>query len=437
MYKKFLKFKKNIDTRHEYIFAVCTGYMLMGVNITVQILLVPLYLKNLGEYQFGILMVLLAFVNYASIGTSWMVGGVLRVMTEHVVMDDHEGFDRTYALAKLIYVGYALFVALGLVGVVSVFEASLFGDMSTQQRTAMHLSTLAVAAYVIVQFDFSVERLVCIATGQQAAGNIFQIVSLVVFVVTVIPWLSVGGGLAGVLLCLVGGVVTARLMSWAYWRSRGLQVRWRWPDEGMRVVLRRLVGPMGLGYFLYGALVMTMQADALLVAWLGGAAMVAEFVLVWKVAEMLVQVLWRLPEYYQPYLMQMDARGEHKQLRASCERGLRWLVGISLLVGVGYGLLGPWVVGVWVGPEYRPSEPLGYVLAGAGIFWLGSARLPAIVAYATVRLKKLVSVAGIEVLGKLLLSLALFPKMGYLAPLAAISLTHMAGVFFLYRRLVR
>jgi O-antigen/teichoic acid export membrane protein len=133
----------------------------------------------------------------------------------------------------------------------------------------------------------------------------------------------------------------------------------------------------------------------------------------------------------------MDACGERELLAIHSRKGLRWMVAISLAIGLSYGLLGPWIVKLWVGSDIRPQSTVAYILAGAVIFWLGSARLPAVVAYSTLRLKSLLQVAGLEVLGKLALSLILFPRIGYLAPLAAINIIHAGGLFVLYRRLLK
>ena len=51
-----------------YLGSLSSGYLLMGTSILVQVALVPLYINVFGQYQFGVLMVLLGIVNFASIG---------------------------------------------------------------------------------------------------------------------------------------------------------------------------------------------------------------------------------------------------------------------------------------------------------------------------------------------------------------------------------
>jgi O-antigen/teichoic acid export membrane protein len=400
------------------------------------VFLVPLYLTYLGKYQFGVLMMLLSFINYASIGIGWMSGGALRVLGEYAAKGDNQGFAQSYSLSKSIYVGYALIIAIGMVTIGLNWEHLIFHNLPSAYRKAVHLSILAIAVYFVVLYDFSVERLALTAKRRQVAGNLFQILNLLIFAISVVPWLLSGGSLVGVLICLVGGVVVARAASWIYWRCAEIKIGLCCSIKESIPLLKRLMGRMGLGYLLYGMLILTMQADTLIVGWLGGAEIAATFALVWQIANLAIQLLWKIPEYLLPHLIHIDTRGEKNRLQKVYREGLRWMLIVSFTAGLGYALLGHWVVKLWVGSENAPDNTLAYIFAGAAVFWLGSARLPAVFAYSTVKLKRLNIVAGIEVMGKLLLIFLLFPKLSYLAPLIAVNVVHIGGVALAYRRLL-
>ncbi len=421
----------------DYLGAVLTGYVYMGVNIVVQVLLVPLYLEKLGKYQFGVFMVLLSFINYAVIGIGWMSGGTLRILGEYAAKDDYEGFSRTYRLSKVIYVGYALLVAVVMVLLSRYFGEVFFGAAPTQQQHTLQLAVTAAAAYFVVLYDFTVERMALVALKKQMAANIFQTLSTLLFAVSVTLVLFKGGGLKEVLGCLLGGVLVARIVSWFYWKRLGINpAAQRFGRESWALV-KRLSGRMGVGFFIYGAILLTMQADIMVIGWLGGAVAAAEFVLIWKIAEVIVQIIWKIPEHLSPYLIQMDAKGEHDRLRKIVRQGDRWLVGISLAAGAVYAALGQRVIALWVGPSQTPSNHWAFLLAGAAIFWLGANRLPALLACSLLKLRQLIIVSGIEVLGKLVLTFALFGKFGYLSILMAVSIVHLLGVTPLYRRLLK
>lgn len=419
----------------EYLGAVALGYVFTALNIVAQILLVPLYLQSLGRLQFGILMILLAVINYAAIGVGWMSSGVLRVFGECLAANDQNGFARAYTLAKLFYTLYALILGVCAVAIVICCDSYLGTTFEAHQHE-ITLAVITAAAYLVILYEFSVERLTLVAAHRQALANLLSIISLTLYVVCVIPWLRYGGGLDGVFACLIGGVVVARAIVWVASRASGATVRWVWPDRNMIPLLGRLIGPMGVGYLLFGLIVLTLQADVLIVSSVGGVAMAAEFTLLWKVAEVLTQVIFRLPEHLQTYLIRMDARGDRARLAQVTRSGFYWLAGMSALTGLAYALLGSTLVKWWVGADNAPQSPLGFALAGGAIFWLGTARLPMIVALAVVRLKSLLIVSGVELIAKLSLTLLLLPQTGYLAPLIALNVVHLAGAALAYRHLL-
>ena len=201
--------------------------------------------------------------------------------------------------------------------------------------------------------------------------------------------------------------------------------------------MRQLGGRTGAGFFIHGALVLAMQFDTALIGWFGGAKTAAEFYLVWKIAEVAVLVIGKIPESLAPYLVQMDVRGEHALIERIARHGYLLIGAVSLVAGIIYAVFGAQIVALWVGADHVPDTPLGFSLAGGAIFWLGISRLPAVVASARVTLRALNSVGAIELLGKMLITLLLFPRLGYVALFAGLNLTHILGVSLLYFRLLR
>ena len=405
----------------------------VALNILVQLVLVPIYLVYLGKYQFGILMIVLGTINYLNIGVSWAVSGAQRIIGEMVASDDREGLAESYAVSRLLFVGYAVVVVLLVFagGWLAQDRIDLKGDLDF--RTLAYAAAFA-GAYFIVLFDFNVDRVTLVATGRQAIANLLTIASQAVFAVVAVLLLRQGQGLPAVMAAFLCGAAVSRIGSWWYVRRQG--IAWRLPGSQGWTILRRLIGPMGGGYALYGVLILTLlQADVLILGWLGGAKMVADFVLIWKIADVGMQALWRIPESLQPYLVQMDVRGEGERLCRGYRQGQKWMTAIAAAAAVGYALLGPVVVRLWVGAENAPDAPWAYVLAGGAVFWLVGARTPAIFAFSLLRLRGLNLAAGIEVTAKLALLLALFPVAGYYSPLIAINVVHLGGVALLYRRL--
>lgn len=409
----------------------------MGTHVAVQVLLVPLYLHTLGEFQFGVLMVLLAFINYAAIGINWITGGVIRVLGEAVAHKNEEGFRRTYVLSKWIYVGYSVILATAGPLLILAAPGRLIDTVPTEYRDSVVNSIILLGAYLVVYYDLCVDRLAFIASGKLYLSNILQTVALVAFAGGAVPVLLLGGALHDVVACLLGGIVLARIGAWWIWRGLKIRIGWQVPTGEDWSLLRRLVGRMGFGFFVYGTILLTMQADTIVISALGGVTLAAEFVLVWKIAEIVIQIIWRIPETFIPNLIQLDAKADTERLRSLSRASVQWSIIVSLIAGIVYAVGGATIVELWVGPEHAPHNPLGYALAGLVIILMGSSHTHAMFAYATLRLKELIKVSGVELLLKLTLTVTLFPFVGYLAPMIGLIVVRIGGVQFAYRNLTR
>lgn len=409
----------------------------MFASIAVQIAIMPFYLSAFGQYQFGVLMILLNLVNFAVIGIAWMSGGALRLLGEHAGRGNEDGFREAFGIIKAVYVGYGCVLALLACMAASACAPHLFAEALPQDLPAVKLALVLSGLYMIVFYSVAVDRIALTARKRHEIANMSQFAGLLFFAAAVMPWLLAGGSMPGVIgaqiaSVLVSGAISRRVLGREF---PGLKIRL--PRRHADEVMGRLGGRTGAGFFLHGALVLALQADIALVGWLGGAKVAAEFYLVWKIAEVLVQLIWKLPEPLAPYFVHMDVRGEHPALSRIAQLGYFLVAGVALLTGILYALFGPQLVALWVGPAQAPSSQVAYALAGGAIFWLGIARLPVVLAGARVMLRPLNLAGGYELCGKLAVTLFLFSRLGYLALLVGVNLVHLLGGSYLYFRLLR
>jgi O-antigen/teichoic acid export membrane protein len=200
-------------------------------------------------------------------------------------------------------------------------------------------------------------------------------------------------------------------------------------------LLKQLFGRQGWGYLIYGGIVLTMQADVLFLGWLGGAGVAAEYVVLWKAAEVAVLMLWRIPEALIPDLIRSDVASDFKRLSTIYWTAWRWTLGLSVMGGAAYALLGKSVVGLWLGKAALPDAPYAFLLAGIALFFLSARQPAAIYAYATRRFRALLSVAGLELTIKLVVLYWAYPTFGYLAPMIGLIAANLLGIYWLYGEL--
>lgn len=424
--------------RSDYLKGLASGYGFTVLNIAAQIALVPLYLRYLGKVQFGILMMLLAYINYSAVGVNWLTGGLLRAFGRYSAACNQIAFSHAFRLARHIYVGYAIIIGAVMLTFAWVNPGPLFGYPQGVSDSTLWWAVCATVAYLVLFYAWSGDRVALTALGLQHWAYNLQIASLAIYAVGAVMLLMAGAGVAGLMAVMALGALVALVWARRIWAGQSFAPSGVLGENaGHRAeLLKQLFGRQGAGYLVYGAIVLTMQADVLLLGWMGGAAVAAEYVVLWKAAEVAVLMLWRIPETLIPELIRADVEGDENRLSAVFWRTWRWTIGLSAFGGVAYALFGRAVVALWLGEKAVPEASYAFWLAGIALFFLSATRPAAIYAYATCRFRALLSVAGLELAIKLSVFYWLYPTLGYLAPLVGLIAANIFGVYFLYGTLV-
>lgn len=417
----FAKARNNPD----YVGAVLASYGLMVAQALVQILLIPLYLHVLGDYRFGVLTIFMAQVVFGYTILSWPHGFLLRRFSENMAAGDAGGFSRFYIAGKLLLLGSSLLCAGGMLWLEAVHSV-FFRDAPVALRGEIMTAMILAAVHFLLLCEIQIEQTILAAAKRQFAVNISMLVGLGVFTAGVVPWLLSGGGLVGVMVCFLANDLAMRAVVWWVRRSHP-HFRLKISLIGIGSAIGQMLSGQGGKYLAYALIGISLQSDMLLIGLWGGPIMAAQYALVWKIAEMLIQLLARVPLHLQPEFVTMDVTGERDRLARIYREVWLWMAVGSCMAAVGYGLLGPWIVRLWVGSAKAPIDIYLYLLAGGAIFWISLSRLPATLAQSMAAMRGLLWVSGSELIAKFALILLLFPYVGLAAPLLAISLVHGLG----------
>lgn len=420
--------------RSGYLKALISSYGYAGLNIVAQIILVPLYLRYLGKVQFGVLMMLLGYVNYTAVGINWLTGGLLRVFGTHHAAGNEVKFSHAFHLGRRVYVGYAMILGAAMLVVAWVNPGLLLGHPQGGMEFSLWWAVFATVVYLVLFYDLSVDRVALTAIGMQHWAYFLQIAALLIYVLGAIPLLMMDGNVTQLMGLMALGIFVALIWAKRIWPHQSFSPARSAPTNSVyrADLLKQLFGRQGLGYLVYGGIVLTMQADVLFLGWLGGAEVAAEYVVLWKAAEVAVLMLWRIPEALIPDLIRSDVAGDAKRMSTVYWTAWRWTLGLSVLGGVAYALLGKSVVGLWLGKAALPDAPYAFLLAGVALFFLSARQPAAIYAYATRHFRALLSIAGLELLIKLAVLYWAYPTFGYLAPIVGLIVANLAGVYWLY-----
>lgn len=423
--------------RVDFIGALASGFSFIALNILLQVALVPLYLHSFGKTDFGILMIILSAMNFLSFGIFGLTGQVLRNLSRHAADEKFERFSVSYTRARSVFGLYSTIAAIGSTAVLLLVLG--LGDESGRTLSdSLTLTGLLGAACFIVSVDFGVARIGLAALHYQTMANLLHTVSTAIFGALVIPWIIMGGGIAGVTGAMLIGALGARIATEYYIRRHNLPARWLSHRKFLPLAVREYGGKSSRLYMIYGAIFILAQSDAVILGILSGPDVVADFILIWKVAEVILLALSRVPEHLQPAFARLSDKHEI-DADSIYRNSMFWLRITALCAGVAYAILGPWIVSLWVGEAKAPQGHLGYALAGGALFWLATARVP--MALANVRGGKyqraLVRFAASEIVLKIALIFVLVSYVGEYAPLVAINALHLLGFHYAYARLLK
>ena len=132
-----------------YISSVLSGYGVVGVNIVVQILLVPLYLSTLGKAGFGFLMFVLVMVNFAAFGIGWMSGGSIRVLGEFYAKGDGAGFHQVFRWMRRAFWVYSAVAAMVILIMGALPWSPLIERFADLSPEIVRVTSLLTAFYIV------------------------------------------------------------------------------------------------------------------------------------------------------------------------------------------------------------------------------------------------------------------------------------------------
>ena len=417
-----------------YFSGLASNYLNQSVSVLINLILIPYLLHSQGPQLTGVYLVLMTIANFVAVGIGWLAGAGVRSIATLSPASDRESIGRVHRVIVLGFAVYSTLVLAGMVGAGFLAGSWWLRGSSMATIEQARYACLLLGAYVWISYVHNADLALLTALLRQGEANLYRVATQALFGLTAIglliyhPRIDVLFAAQGIATLVVA--IAARINL----RRRRIISPWEWslPDWAL---LRQVLVTTGGSYFLFGlAQFSLMYADVFVVGAVLGSEAVAAYVVVWRIAEFAGLLLSRISETLSPYLTRIGSLGGVLELRAvfiATTRVQHWL---AIAAGCGYALFGASLVGMWVGVENRPPMSWIYPLCGAALVFQVINRHDVILHFATGRIGRLIVPHVLEVSGKIVLTVALFPALGIGAPPAAFILVQILGMTWWYRR---
>lgn len=417
-----------------YVFGLLANYVSLIIGLLITLILVPFLLKKVGAELTGVYFILMTVSNFVAVGIGWLAGTGVKLIA---AADATEGGLTAQEVHWVVFLGFAAYATIVLI---LTFIASLGAGnwwlVSASQSSVRQgqVACILLGVFIWVSYIHNADLSLFTATLRQGQANMYRALSQLIFGLVALAFMTWKPRIDLLMLAQVIGVFVVAVIARLHLRSVGLlgRFRWRKPDSEL---VRQMFITVGGPFFIFGiAQFVLLYADTFVIGTVMGAASVAHYIVVWKIAEFTGLLLGRISETLSPYLTRVEAKGDFSELREiflTTSRLQHWL---GLTAGFGYAIFAPYVIMVWVGAEQRPEQWWLYPLSGAALALQVVNRHDVILHFALGRVGRLLKLHIIEVILKLVLTLLLFPLLWIGAPIAAFVIIQVLGVTWWYRR---
>ena len=337
---------------------------------------IPLALAYLGDERFGIWSTLSALVLALQFADLGLGNGVVNAVSAALGAGDRAAMRRYISSGFYALMAVCTLLALLAALLVPVLPWSELFSLRTDQARAEVLPAVAVFAAclalavplgLVQRVQIALQR-GFIASAWQCAANVLALIAIWQATVwqLALPWLVLALLGAPLLTALVNAMVF-------FWRTEpGLRPRWSDVQGAATATLLRT----GASYFiiqLAGAVVFA--SDSLFIANLLGAAEVARYAVPEKLFGVISLLVATAVGPLWPAYGEAIARGDLGWVRQTLKRSLLMAAMFSAGAAGLLMLLGPWLIGLWVGPRLDVSMPLLWALGlwklfeGVGFAW--------------------------------------------------------------------
>ncbi|WP_417522052.1 oligosaccharide flippase family protein [Marinobacter sp.] len=327
-----------------------SNVLVMFVKLVITFIMTPVFVHNLGKYDYGLWEMIGAVIGYMGILDLGLRPAISRYAARHLAEKDETALQSVYmsALVFMAVVGLLLFVFFFSWGF--WFGGTLAPEGEPHQKYTLFL--IIIGAYLLISFPGYVAESYLEGFQKYYLKNNITIVNSVVGSVLLYSLITPENGL--VLLAginAIGLTVKYLLFMWVLARPAYGAVRAQW-EMFSSFRLRELI-VFGFKSFVQGIATRVENAtDVLVIGLILGPAVVPFYSIPANLTQHIRGLGWTLTHAFMPLFSGLSAQAEDEMIRRVFLMSSRYVVSIVFAMGAGALVLGVPFINIWLGSEF-------------------------------------------------------------------------------------
>ena len=327
-----------------------SNVLVLVVRVAITLVMTPVILHALGDYDFGIWEIVSAVVGYMGLLDLGMKPAITRYAALYNGHGSREKLSELFATSCLfmLAVGFLLFVSFILWG---LFGADVLAESGEPEDRYIYF-LLIIACQLLITFPGCVAQSFIFGFQKYALNNMIIVCTLLVGAALIYQYIDKENALVLVAFISTAGMfIRYTLLFFIVAMHKDMAIRFKMTSANLRM-FNELIR-FGFKSFVQGAgSVVENQSAALLVGWLMGPAYVVFYAMPASIARYLQTVGWAVSDTFMPLFSDLYARQENDKVLQVYLDYSRYLLGGVLPLGLSVFLFGPDFIALWVGPEY-------------------------------------------------------------------------------------
>lgn len=326
----------------------------MAVKLAITFIMTPIFVRNLGRYDYGIWELMTAVIGYAGLLDLGVRITVSRFIAKFNAENDRQALGITFSTSLAYYTILGL-VILCVALWTAVFHPGWLAERGSLANDAdkYRWFLVIVGLQALNSFPGFVAESVFDGLQKYYIKNTITIFNSILGFLALYFWMTSQNALLLLATVNATGVSVKYLIYFALLRYRAFGEFYPRKSDLSWTHFKELLA-FGFKSFIQAISTrIETGTDTIVIAYFMGPAMVPFYSIPANLVSYLRLIGWNLTHVFMPLFSDLNARKQQSQLQSVYLNASRYTVGLLLPMGAGMILVGPAFIGMWIGRQYE------------------------------------------------------------------------------------